>query len=78
MTTLTIPKELAKKGDLVLVPLLEYKEFSDWRKSAKQFKIFVPTVREKTELRRAREDYKKNKLITINELKRKLEIKNKR
>ena len=78
MTTLIIPKELAKKGDLVLVPLVEYKEFFDWRKSAKQFKTFVPTAREKMELRRAREDYKKGKFISVNELKRKLEIKNKR
>lgn len=27
MTTITIPKELAKKGDLVVIPRLEYEEF---------------------------------------------------
>ena len=78
MTTVTIPKELAQKGDLVLVPLIEYQEFSDWRKSSKQFKNYFPTSAEKMELQRARKDYKKGKFITLNELKRKLEIKNKR
>jgi len=72
---LTIPKKLAEKGDLMLVPLEDYREFSDWRKFVKQFKAFIPTVAEKRELRKAREDYKKGKFITINELKRKLEIK---
>ena len=75
MTTLTIPKELAKKGDLVLISLKEFEEFSDWRNSIKQFKTFAPTTKEKTELQRAREDYKKGKYITINELKHKLAIK---
>ena len=66
MTTLTIPKELAQKGDLVLVPLKEYEEFSDWRNSVKQFKTFTPTTKGKAELRRAREDYQNGKYITIN------------
>lgn len=75
MTTLTIPKELAEKGDLVLVPMTEYKEFSDWQKSIKPFKTYLPTISEKRELRSAREDYKKGKFITINELKHKLAVK---
>lgn len=75
MTTLTIPKELAQKGDLVLVPMVEYKEFSDWRKWIRPFKTYVPTATEKRELRSARDDYKKGKFITINELKHKLAIK---
>ncbi|MDP2669266.1 MAG: hypothetical protein Q8P07_05560 [bacterium] len=78
MNTVTIPKELVKKGDLALVSLGEYKEFSDWRKSIKQFKTFTPTAAEKKELQKARKDYKKGKFITINELKRKLEIKGQR
>ncbi|MEK7479145.1 MAG: hypothetical protein AAB634_01235 [Patescibacteria group bacterium] len=35
MTTVTIPKELAKQGDLVLVPRREYEAFSQWRKHIK-------------------------------------------
>ncbi|MBU4298593.1 hypothetical protein KJ636_00935 [Patescibacteria group bacterium] len=27
MTTITIPKEIAKRGDLVLIPKSEYEEF---------------------------------------------------
>ena len=35
MTTVTIPKELAKQGDLVLVPRKEYEAFLGWRKNIK-------------------------------------------
>lgn len=38
MTTVTIPKELAKKGDLVLVPRKEYEAFLGWRKAVRPAK----------------------------------------
>ena len=75
MHTITIPKELAKKGELVVVPRKEYEEFSTWRKFMGSFKTFTPTAAEKKELQRAREGYKKGKYLTIDELKRKLGIK---
>ncbi len=59
MTTITIPKELVKKGDLIVVPRQEYEEFSKWRKFMKSFKTYIPTTAEKRMIKRAREDYKK-------------------
>lgn len=41
----------------------------------KTFKLFTPTAAQKRDLKRARQDYIKGKYLTINELKRKLEIK---
>ena len=75
MTTITIPKELTQKGELVVIPRKEYEEFSHWRKFMKSFKTFTPTPTEKRALQKAREDYKKGRYLTIHELKRKLEIK---
>lgn len=75
MPIITIPKELAKKGGLVVIPRKEYEEFSNWRKLMGSFKTFTPTAAEKKGLKIAREDYKKGKYLTIDELKRKLGIK---
>ena len=72
---ITIPKEIIKKGDLVLIPRKEYEEFSEWREVIKSFKLFIPTVAQKKDLRKARQDYKEGRYLSINELKRKLEIK---
>lgn len=33
MTTLTIPKEMTRKGDLVIIPRKEYEEFLDLKKT---------------------------------------------
>ena len=35
MATITIPKKLAQKDDLVIIPKQEYKEFSLWKKSVR-------------------------------------------
>ena len=58
MTTITIPKEVAKKGDLVIIPRKEYEELSRWREFIRSFKTFTPTASEKRDLKKAREDYK--------------------
>jgi len=76
MTTVTIPKELVKKGDLVVISREEYEEFAKWRGVMKSFKSFTPTSAQKRELKKAREEYKKGKYLTLNELKRELEDKN--
>lgn len=76
MATITIPKELTKKSDLILIPRKEYEEFYQWKEVVKLFKIFIPTLPQKRDLKRAREDYKQKKIITLNDLKRRLEIKN--
>ena len=68
--SVTILKD-TKKGDLVIIPHKEYEEFSRWKNSKKLFKPFISTATEKLALKKAREDYKKGKYITIDELKRK-------
>lgn len=54
MDVITIPKQLVKKGELVLIPRSDYEEFLDWQKSVKTFK---PTAAEKRALREARKDF---------------------
>lgn len=67
---ITIPKELAKKGELIIVPRAEYEKFLNWRKSVKTFR---PTAAERKALREARKDFKNGKYITLQELKNELE-----
>lgn len=69
MNTVTIPKELARKGDLVLVPRKEYEAFQSWMKTVK---TFTPTRAQLLDLKRAREDYRRGKFVTLDELKREL------
>lgn len=76
MATVTIPKELTQKGELIIIPRKEYEKFSNWQKLIKSFKTFIPTTTEKKMIKRAREDYKKGNYLTIGELKHKLGIKN--
>lgn len=76
MTIITIPKNLIKNDDLVIIPRKEYEEFSQWKNMAKSFKTFTPTAAQKRDLKRAREDYKQKKYLTLDEFKRKLAIKN--
>jgi len=75
MLTITIPEKLAKKDDLVVIPRKEYEEFAKWRDVIKSFRIFTPTPTQKADLKKAREDYKKGRHLTFNELKRRLKIK---
>lgn len=71
---ITIPKELAKKDDLVIIPRKEYEEFSQWRTAMKSFPTFTSTAAQKRDLKKAREDYRKGNYMTLDELKRKLEV----
>lgn len=77
MPTINIPQR-SKEDDLVSIPRKEYEEFTKWRVVMRSFKVFTPTAAQKKELATAREDYKRGKFITLDELKRKLEIKNTR
>ena len=72
MTTITIPKSLGSREQLVAIPSDQYKSFLTWQKQSKEIKIFRPTVEEKGMLKRARLDYKKGNYLTLDELKRKL------
>ena len=76
MTTITIPKELTKNKDLIAVPRDIYEDFLAWQKIIKSVKTFIPTARDKKILKEAREAYKRGNYLTIDELKRKLAVKN--
>ena len=76
MATITIPKNLIKNDDLIIIPRKEYVEFYQWKETAKLFKTFTPTAAQKRDLKKAREDYKQKKYITLDEFKRRLGIKN--
>ena len=75
MPALTIPKQITKGEELVIIPQQEYREFSEWKESFKpptKFKTFKPTLAEKRVLKRARRNLAEGKFLTIDELKRKL------
>ena len=72
MATITIPKKLsAAKEDLVVIPRSEYESMK-----ARMVPEYFPTPAERRRLERARARMHKNraagKLITLDELKRKL------
>lgn len=74
MSVLTIPKNLIKNDDLVIIPRKEYKDFLDFRiKTIKEAEL---TSGQKKFLGQARKNLAKGKILTINELKQKMGFKN--
>ncbi|MFA4890681.1 MAG: hypothetical protein WC587_03605 [Candidatus Paceibacterota bacterium] len=76
MTTITIPKEIAKNKDLIAIPRNIYEDFLAWQKRIKSVKTFTLTVKQKKILEKSREELKKGNYLTIDELKHKLGFKN--
>lgn len=76
MMPITIPKNITKGEELVVIPRKEYEEFSRWKGTVKLFKSFIPTSAQKKDLRNARKEYMLGKYLTFHELKRKLEASN--
>ncbi len=72
MTTLTIPKQLTKGEELVVIPRREYEAFSEWRDAVRDFKKFLPTQALKRDLKRARSEYRRGKFLTHNEFKQRM------
>ncbi|MBI2075351.1 MAG: hypothetical protein HYT82_01630 [Candidatus Harrisonbacteria bacterium] len=70
MTTITIPKELAKKGDLVLIPRREHELLL--RIKMKGIAQAVLTSRQKRAIRASEEELKKGAYVTLNELERRV------
>ena len=68
MATITIPKKLAQKGDLVVVSRKEYEALIELKKTRE----FIPTVAQKKALIRAEENLKQGKTLSYHELVRKL------
>lgn len=72
MNTVTIPKKLAQKGDLVLVPRREYESLLKQR----ILKEFIPTAAQKRALKQAMKERRAGKTISYDELVRKLGFRN--
>jgi len=72
MTTVTIPRKLAQKGDLVLVPRKEYEELL----RAKRIKEFMPTVAQKRALVRAQKNFGEGKTLSYHEFAKRLGFRN--
>lgn len=69
MIILTIPKKLAQKGELALVPRREYEEFLKFR----AIKTFRMTPTQKRVLAKARRDFAKGRYLTLEQLKREMD-----
>lgn len=70
MATITIPKELTKKGELIIIPRKEYEEFLVFKKT---IPVFKPTRSELLALKRGRKAFKEGKYIEWHKLKYELE-----
>jgi len=70
MTTITIPKELARKGDLVLIPRSEHEMLL--RIKLKGIAQAMLTSRQKKAIRASEREFKKDAYITLNELEHRL------
>lgn len=73
---ITIVKKVSGEKELIAISRKEYEKFVEWQGFIKTFKTFTPTAAEKRALKRAREDYKKGKTISFDDLKQRLGIKN--
>ena len=76
MPTITISEKLIKEKKLMILAHKEYEEFCQWKEVMKSFKAFIPTAVQKKDIKKAKEDYKQKKYITLDEFKHKLAIKN--
>jgi hypothetical protein len=74
MTTITIPKQITKGEELVIIPRKEYEEFL--RYHPKEDGELTLDTSQKKRLQKARKNLTEGKCLTIYELKRKLGIKN--
>ena len=68
MNTVTIPKKLAEKDDLVVLPRREYEALLQLKK----FKEFNPTAIQKRALQQAETNLRKGKTLSYHELTQKL------
>jgi len=68
MNTVTIPKKMASKDDLVVIPRREYEALLKLR----HIKEFNPTETQKRALTRAENNLRKGKTLSYNELTKKL------
>ena len=69
--TITIPKALAQKGELVIVPRKEYEKLLQRQK---KIPIVHLTLSEKKDLELARKELKKGQYVTLEEIEHELGI----
>ena len=69
MTTITIPNKLVRGAEVVAISRGEYEEYLQLRKIIPVMKM---SVSQKRDLEQARQDYKKGKYITLEQLEREL------
>ena len=72
MNTITIPKQLTKNDDLVVMPRREYEALLEFKK-AKEFKL---SATQKKALFIAERNLKQRKILSYHELVRKLDFTN--
>lgn len=70
MNIITIPKKLAQKGDLVVIPRKEYEEFLTLKKI---IPVVKATKEEMRAIRRGEREIAKGEYVTLEQLKRELE-----
>ena len=68
MPTLVIPKTLAQRDDLIVVPRREYEALTELRKTVE----FAPSAAQRNALLKAEQNLKAGKTISYHELVRKL------
>lgn len=71
MNIVTIPKKLAQKGDLVVIPREEYEAFSEWRK-ALRIRVVQPIKNELAAIHRGRRELKEGKYVEWKKFKQEL------
>lgn len=69
MQTITIPKELARAGDLVVVPRKEYEQLLGIKK---MIPVVKPTPQELRAIRRGEQEFKQGKYVNWDDIKHEL------
>lgn len=72
MNIVTIPKNLASRDDLVVIPRNEYEALLEMKK----YKEFKPTISQKKALTAAEANFKRGKTLSYHELVKKLGTRN--
>ncbi len=67
---ISIPRELVKKGDLIIMPRSEYEEFLSLKKI---IPLIKPTLSERRAIKRGRKEIQEGKYMNLKQLKNELE-----
>ena len=67
---ISIPRELSRKGELVIIPREQYEEYLRFKKA---FRLSVLNFSEKKAVGQGRKEIKQRKYLTLKQLKNELE-----